>query len=63
MLYQARLEWAGKRNLKRLIIGHRESNIASKNANQHFGFKYTHQEIRKWPDGSIEPMTYYELNL
>jgi GNAT superfamily N-acetyltransferase len=63
MLYQARLEWAKKRNLKRLIIAHKRSNVASKNANQHFGFKYTHQEVRNWLDASIEPMIYYELKL
>lgn len=63
ILYQTRIKWASQRNLKRLTIGHKESNVASKNANQHFGFKYTHKEIRHWPNGSIEPMVYYELKL
>ena len=63
MLYQARIEWATQKNLKRLTIGHKESNVVSKNANQHFGFKYSHEEMRNWPDGSVEPMVYYELKI
>lgn len=61
LLYQARIEWAKANAVKRLIIGHKESNIISKAANQHFGFVYTHSENREWPDGSNQPMLYYEL--
>lgn len=61
LLYDARLKWARDKGLKRLIIGHRESNLASKHANQHFGFRFTHREPREWPDGGKEDMLYYEL--
>lgn len=63
MLYEERIKWAKARELKKLIVGHRESNQSSKYANQKFGFKYTHQENRVWPDGTAEPMLYYELIL
>jgi GNAT superfamily N-acetyltransferase len=63
MLYQARLEWARQRGLKQLSIGHRESNQASKAANQHYGFTFSHREAREWPDGSREDMLYYVLEL
>ncbi|MFA6150657.1 MAG: GNAT family N-acetyltransferase [Chitinophagaceae bacterium] len=63
ILYEERIKWARDRKLKKLIIGHRESNQSSKHANQKFGFKYTHQEDRTWPDGATEPMLYYELIL
>lgn len=63
MLYEARIAWARARGLSSLVIGHRECNIVSRAANQHFGFIYTHQEDRIWPDGASEPMLYYKLIL
>jgi RimJ/RimL family protein N-acetyltransferase len=63
MLYEARLGWAKEKNIKRLVIGHRERNTISKSANQRYGFKYTHRENRTWPDGETEDMVYYELLL
>jgi GNAT superfamily N-acetyltransferase len=63
MLYDARFEWARERGIKRLIIGHRESNIISKAANQRYGFKYSHRIARLWPDGGKEDMLYYTLEL
>jgi GNAT superfamily N-acetyltransferase len=63
LLYEARLAWANEYGIIRLVIGHRESNAASKAANQHFGFHYTHSESRNWPDGHTEDMCYYELYL
>jgi RimJ/RimL family protein N-acetyltransferase len=63
MLYEARLAWARKQKLKRLVIGHRIGNTASYAANQHYGFRFTHKESRMWPDGKTEDMMYYELSL
>lgn len=63
MLYEARLNWAKEHGLKYLVIGHRESNISSKAANQKFGFRFTHKELRDWPDGAKEDMYYYTLEL
>lgn len=63
LFYRARLQWAAEHHIKRLIISHRESNLASKAANQRFGFVYTHREPRTWPDGSTEDNVFYELLL
>lgn len=63
-LYQARLAWAKARPaLKRIIVSHRESNVASKNANQKQGFIFTHSEDHVWHDGVSEPEHFYELRL
>jgi RimJ/RimL family protein N-acetyltransferase len=60
LLYEARLAWAAERpQVKRLRIGHRESNDISKAANQHYGFKYVKRESCDWPDGSREDILYY----
>ena len=63
MLYQARLDWARSRHLKQIIVSHRKSNLASQRANQHFGFRYTHEEVILWPDGIEESNVYYCLEL
>jgi GNAT superfamily N-acetyltransferase len=63
LLYQARMAWAKEQGTRYLEIGHKESNLTSKAANQHFGFKYTRRESRTWPDGSTEDMLYYILEL
>lgn len=63
LLYEARLSWAREHNIKRLTIMHRASNLASKYANQHFGFKFTHAEPKEWVNGETEDMVCYELLL
>jgi RimJ/RimL family protein N-acetyltransferase len=63
LFYQARIDWAYSRRLKRLFVSHRASNIASKRANQNFGFLFTHSVPRVWPDGAWENNLYYELIL
>lgn len=63
ILYEARLEWAKKHQIKCLKISHRASNLVSKAANQHYGFIYTHSGSNVWPDGQTEDMLYYELML
>lgn len=63
MLYDARIEWAIQAGLSCLVVGHRASNLASKGANQRYGFRYSHRELRHWPDGSDEEMLYYKLEL
>lgn len=63
LFYKARIEWARKTGIKRLIISHRESNAASRKANQRAGFQYTHRVSRLWHDGEWEDNLYYELLL
>ena len=64
MLYRARLEWASEqRSLARVIVSHRESNLASRKSNQKFGFSPTEKTSRVWPDGKREAEHHYELVL
>ncbi len=63
ILYNVRLSWAREHGVRKLLIGHRESNLISKAANQRYGFQYSHKESRMWPDGSNEDMLYYTLEL
>lgn len=63
LFYKIRMAWALSRQLKRLSVSHRESNLISKAANQRFGFRYSHREPCNWLDGSTEDVLYYLLNL
>jgi len=63
MFYDIRIKWANNHQLKTLRIGHKESNIISKAANQRYGFTYVYSEPHIWPDGSKENILYYELVL
>lgn len=63
-MYKARLNWAQNNPLvKRITVSHRQSNTASKGANQKHGFKQTHISERTWPDGVTEADIHYELVL
>jgi RimJ/RimL family protein N-acetyltransferase len=65
MLYEARLAWARAHpKLTRIVVSHRESNEASRRANQRHGFVPTGRiDSRVWPDGSTEDEVFYELQL
>lgn len=62
--YEARLNWAADQgNVKTVIVSHRESNLASKAANQAFGFVYQGKEMKEWPDGMSENQLLYKLDI
>lgn len=63
MLYDARIAWAKEKGVKLLTISHRKTNLASKAANQKYGFVYHHTESRTWPDGLTEDNLHYTLNI
>lgn len=63
LFYEARLDWARHRGLKSLRIGHKDSNLVSKAANQRYRFQYVYRETNTWPDGSVEDVLYYDLAL
>jgi RimJ/RimL family protein N-acetyltransferase len=64
LFYEARLDWIRARpQFRRVTVGHRESNEASRRANQHHGFTYTGRKSRLWPDGTVEDDWSYELLL
>lgn len=61
--YRARINWAKGQGYKRAVVSHRADNLASKAANQKFGFVFTHSESKTWPDGSVQDQVFYELKL
>ncbi|WP_118951029.1 GNAT family N-acetyltransferase [Taibaiella helva] len=63
LLYRERIAWARDIGLKQIIVSHRGGNEASRRANQHFGFRFTHEEMMQWPDGVIAANVYYQLDL
>lgn len=63
LFYQARIEWARQKKCKSIIVSHRFGNAPSKAANQQFGFKYSHAEQVKWPDGVWAEELIYLLEL
>ncbi len=63
LLYRVRIDWARRNNFKAIIVSHRESNLASKMANQKHGFIYTHSEPHTWNDGVTEDELFYRLEL
>jgi RimJ/RimL family protein N-acetyltransferase len=63
-LYDARLNWiAGQPQFRKVIVGHRASNEASRRANQRYGFVQTGRTANAWPDGGVEDEVTYELVL
>ena len=64
LFYEARIGWARQQpGVERIIVSHRESNVASKFANQKFGFVPTHVSDKVWNDGVAEKEFHYELIL
>lgn len=63
LFYRARLDWARAKKCTNVIVSHRASNLASKYANQKFGFVETHKENRLWPDGAEAEQIFYKLEL
>lgn len=64
LMYQTRIDWAKRQpTVERIIVSHRASNLASKNANQKHGFVCTHENDRTWSDGLTESEFYYELKI
>ena len=62
LLYEVRLDWIRLQSkFLTVIVSHRESNIASRKANQKQGFRFVRRETRKWPDGRVEDELFYEL--
>lgn len=62
--YNARLTWAAQQpGVTRVLVSHRESNDASRRANQAFGFVKTGAEMKVWPDGIEENDVSYELDI
>lgn len=64
LMYEKRIEWAKAHpTVRRIIVSHRASNIASKYANQKHGFVFTRTHEKVWSDGVKEDEVCYELLL
>jgi RimJ/RimL family protein N-acetyltransferase len=64
VLYRTRLDWIrARRQFKRVVVSHRESNEASRRANQRHGFRALHRQSQIWPDGTTEDEILYELRV
>lgn len=62
VIYRARIDWAKKHpTIRRLIVSHRASNLASKYANRKHNFKFTGTDEKVWNDGAVEDEVCYEL--
>jgi RimJ/RimL family protein N-acetyltransferase len=64
LLFDVRLDWVRARpHFKRVLVSHRESNEASRRANQRQGFLFRRRVNRTWPDGEVEDELIYELSI
>lgn len=64
LMYQTRIDWAKSRsNVEKIIVSHRASNLASKRANQKYGFTETHTTEKIWTDDATENEIFYELKI
>lgn len=64
LIYQARIDWAKAHpTIKRIIVSHRASNLASKYANQKHRFVFTRTHEKVWSDGITEDEVCYELKI
>jgi len=62
IMYRARIEWAREHpTVERVIVSHRESNVASKFANQKHGFVFSRMHSKVWHDGVTENEVFYGL--
>lgn len=64
LLYEWRIQWAiDSGRFKRILVGHREGNEASRRANQAFGFEAIGCETKKFGDGREDLLYHYEVRL
>ena len=64
LMYKVRIDWAKQQpEIRRIEVSHRESNLASKYANQKHGFKLVEEQEKTWHDGISEKDVIYALNL
>ncbi len=64
LFYDARLAWSrAQPDLRRVRVGHRASNEASRRAILRHGFVLTGRSNHLWPDGVAEDHLHYELLL
>jgi len=64
LMYKSRIDWAKQQpDIRKIKVSHRESNLASKYANQKHGFRLVKKEDKVWHDGVEEKDVIYELKI
>jgi RimJ/RimL family protein N-acetyltransferase len=63
MIYQARIPWARKKRMARIVVSHRDGNEPSRRAMLAHGFRRTGAAQHRWPDGATVDNISYELLL
>ena len=64
LMYKVRIECAKENeNIRGIVVSHRESNVASKFANQKHGFELTSKKEKTWSDGETEDEIFYEFEV
>ncbi len=62
-LYDARMDWVRAAGFTKVVVSHRESDEASRRANERHGFRVTKSLPRKWADGAEEDEVFHELRI
>ncbi len=63
LFYAARIDWAKENALERVTVSHRAGNESSRAAILRAGFRFTHSENQRWPDGQDAEHLFYTLEL
>ena len=64
LFYEARLAWiSAQPQFRRILVSHRQSNEASRRANQRHGFTWTQTLPQSWPDGQTEDELFYQREI
>lgn len=63
LFYEAGIDWARRRKLRRITVAARELNAPSLGAMHAAGFQQIAREQHTWPDGATEDEIWYEMKL
>jgi len=63
LFYAAGIDWARRRNFRRITVAARESNAPSLGAMRAAGFQQVGREQHSWPDGATEDELWFEMKL
>ncbi|MBY0518219.1 MAG: GNAT family N-acetyltransferase [Bacteriovoracaceae bacterium] len=64
LFFEARLQWAREqKNIRTIILEHRDDNEASKRAQAKYNFKLISALDFTWPDGQVRPSLLYEMEI
>lgn len=63
-LFKVRMDWAKEqKGIKKLVLEHREDNLAVQKAHQKLGFRLVSSRKKMWPDGMEAKCLVYEVEV